>query len=48
MTADSFPLLASVDAVHGLKVFVVSMLLALTIGRLRAHTPAMRRLPRRK
>ncbi len=48
MTADPSQLLASVDAVHGIKIFIVSLLLALTIGRLRAGSPAMRRLPRRK
>jgi hypothetical protein len=48
MTADNFSLLSSVDTVHGLKVFAVAMLLALTVGRLRPGQPAVRKVSRRK
>jgi hypothetical protein len=48
MTADQYALFATVDTVHGLMVYGVCMLLALTIGRMRAGTPAVRKVPRRR
>jgi hypothetical protein len=48
VAVDHFALFASVDTLQGFKVFVVSMLLALTIGRLRETRPAMRRAARRR